>query len=795
MLSFRRNALYLALGVTIASTTLVGCSGKEERQAKYLERAQQYLSKGDIDKARVEAKNVLQINANNANARFLMAQIEERGANWQPMFANLNAAIENDPNLTAARVKLAQLYVAAGDFDKASEQTAQVLQREADNADAQAINATILMRQQKTDEAIALAEKALQKSPGHIGASGLLATIYTNTAPEKAERILIDSIKLNSKENSLKLMLTHVYAKQGKNDLVIATLKDLAKNNPDSLNYPTQLANFYISQQRNADAEALLKQLVKDHPSKDEPKFLLVEFTAKNQTADAARALLEHYSAAAPDNFKLRSALARVYAGMNLPDKAIATYRYTIDKDVHAEGIEARNRSSEILLAQNKRAEAEALLADVLKLEPENSDALLTRARLALLDNDANAAIADTRTILKGSPDSPIALALQAAAQERIGAPNLALDNYKKILEKNPDNVSILISAARIELAQNQTEDAEKLLQHAHTLAATNIDVSRLLIELKARQKQFPQALALCDELILNSNTAAAGYYLKGLVLLNKKEIPDGIDALKKSLEKQPQAIEPLQTLVATYVGNKQSDIATSLLEAHVKTYPDQLHAQELLGALYRQTGKSAQAEQMLNAVLLKQPARISTYRELIAVYAGNKQNEHIGELLKKGLAQNPKNVELLVIQANYLQLSGDNKQAAAVYTQALELQPKSDMIKNNLAMVLIDKLESEDNLRQAQTLTANFADSSNPMYLDTLAWLQYKTKNYPQAIALLESALKKGVDSPELRYHLGMAYLKNGAPEKAKIELTKATEKPTQHAWRAEVETELKRL
>ena len=74
MLSHNRKAIALAIGIAIGATTLVGCSGKEERQAKYLERAQQYFDKGDFDKARIETKNVLQINSNNKEAAEARAQ-------------------------------------------------------------------------------------------------------------------------------------------------------------------------------------------------------------------------------------------------------------------------------------------------------------------------------------------------------------------------------------------------------------------------------------------------------------------------------------------------------------------------------------------------------------------------------------------------------------------------------------------------------------------------------------------------------------------------------------------------
>jgi tetratricopeptide (TPR) repeat protein len=795
MLQTNRKVLVLTLGLALSGSLLVGCSGKEERQAKYLQRAQEYLNKGDYDKARVEAKNVLQINTNNGEARYIFAEIAEHENNWQQMFSELRAAIESDPKLLKAHVKMAQLLIMANQIDQAKDEVAKIHNLDPNNADYFSMSAAIAARQNKTDEAIEDAQKSLSISPSNMHAAAILVSIYAESDPAKAEKIIAEAIRLNPDEEDLQMIQVRLFAKQNKIDQAIDAMKKVIKRYPEKPIYISQLANYYISQNRAGEAETMLQQIVKEQPENTDIKLALVEFTAKQHKPEDALALLTQYSGAEPNNYKLRSTLARFYVATNAPDKAIATYQYTIDKDVHGEGIDARNRVVEILLAQKKVPEAKALLQDILKLEPENGDALLTRARLEIVDNNPDSAIADLRAVLKGTPDSPQALSLLAIAQERTGSYNLALDTYKKILEKNANDVGALLGAARLDIGENQLDEAQKLLEQARKVAGTNVDVARLLVDLYVRKQQWQPALELCDQLTLNSNSAAVGYYLKGLVQLQKKDTSEGIDSLKKALEKEPRAIEPLQALISTYINTKQADKATTYLESHLKTYPDQIHAQELLGVVYRQTGKLSQAQQLLEGIIKNQPSRISAYRELMVTYIAEKQPAQIEPLLDKGLQQNPNNVDLLALQAQFFQKTGKDQQAIDSYNKALQLQPKSDVLRNNLAVLLMDKFPSDDNLRRAQSLTADFADSKNPLFVDTLAWLQYRMKNYQQSISLLESVLKKDIDVPELRYHLGMAYLKNGDPAKAKTELSKATETKAQYSGREEAEAELKKL
>lgn len=788
------NRKLLPIALAISGIALTGCSGKEGRQAKYLERSQNYLQEENYEKARIEAKNVLQINANNAEARYIFAEIAEHEMNWQEMYSNLSAAIEGDPKQVKARVKLAQLMVLSDRLDEADEQAQKINEFAPNSADYYAVMAAIATRRQKPDDAEKSALKALEIQPEHIAASALLSSIYASSNPDKAEKILADAIQKHPREDDLRVLQINVLIKANKDDSVIAAMKELIARHPDKLGFVLQLANYYLSTNRPSDADKLFQEAIKKHPDNTEIKLASVEFAAK-QSRDNAVSMLSKYVQLEPDNYRLRSTLARLYAASREMDKAVATYQHTIDKDVHGDGIDARNRVIEIRLAEGNRPMAENLLRDVLKLEPENADALLIRAKLALVDNKADAAIVDLRSILKNSSDSTQALMLLATAQERQENTALALDSYKKILEKSPKYVPALIGAARLELTANNLDKAQKSLEQTLTFDPDNQEASRLLVELYSKKQQWPQALEICERLILKNSSSPLGVYLKGLIQFHKNEFATALQSFKNAAQKEPRAIEPLRMIVATYGQLKQNDTAVSYLENYIKTNPENTDAHQMLGVAYRRSGKFAQAQQAFEYLVKQKPASSLAYRELVALYSQPPQPHRIETLLHDGLEKNPGNVELLMLQAQYYQSVDNDKQALESYEKALALQPKQNLIKNNLAVLLMEKFPTEENLRRSQSLSADFIDSSNPAFVDTLAWVQYKMHNYGQSISLLEKVLKEDVSAPELRYHLGMAYLKNGMPEKAKRELSQAVSANTPFRGRDEAESELRKI
>ena len=65
MVSFGKNIRFTVAALLVA-VFLSGCGGAEERKAKYLERGKAYFEEENYDKARVEFKNVLQIDPKTA---------------------------------------------------------------------------------------------------------------------------------------------------------------------------------------------------------------------------------------------------------------------------------------------------------------------------------------------------------------------------------------------------------------------------------------------------------------------------------------------------------------------------------------------------------------------------------------------------------------------------------------------------------------------------------------------------------------------------------------------------------
>src|SRR5262252_7255625 len=122
--------------VALAALALAACGGKQERLSTHLQKGKDYYAKGEWDKARIEVKNVLQIEPKTAEGWYYAGLLEERQGNWNRAYADYLRTTELDPSNLSASVKLGRIYLLFGDRAKATERADSVLARKPDDAEA-----------------------------------------------------------------------------------------------------------------------------------------------------------------------------------------------------------------------------------------------------------------------------------------------------------------------------------------------------------------------------------------------------------------------------------------------------------------------------------------------------------------------------------------------------------------------------------------------------------------------------------------------------------------------------------
>ena len=773
-----KSFVIIVLTQLMLITLLGACSSSEEEQANYLNRAQEQYDADAFKKARLELRNVLQINPYNPQARYLLALIHARDANWREVSKNLSLAIEYAPDFIDARIKMGGLLYqfGPGADDKTLEQADAILALDPDNADAYTLRAVVFQRQGEEADAIHEAQLALDSVPGHVGASSVMVAVYTDQDAELALAYIDTSIGINPSNSAAKEVKLRLMYAQDETAAAIALHNEIIADDPENMAYYSRLMAYLSEKDLDDEADALLRNLATSPRDSINFKIWLAPALNQENILDIAESTVKGFIIDHPEEYELRFALSRIYMGS---DRAATNnvLREVIALDV--DGADAQQaRASIAALAwvlDNDRATAEAMANEMLVIEEVNPMALYLRAIFRLLDNNNIGAISDLRTVLKSNPTWIDPLLMLGEAHTANDSIDLALDAYRNALEVSPNNSTGVQKISQLLINQGNYTAAEPILTSHLEQFPANADAHILLIESYILQQRWNDALAVTRELEKQDQQLAKGIYLRGRVLYASEEYPAAITAFEKVLQLESSAVEALTYLVKTMLKTGDVSGAQAYLLKHIEAYPQQVHPLELQGSVYLSSGDFDAAIESYRAALLIDPQRGSAHVAL------GRALQAKGDLLAAlkayddGLESSPKNVDLLTLKAGLLEALERYQDAVDGYNAVLAINKDEVIASNNLAMLLIDYFPSEESFARALQLTSKFEDTNIAVLLDTRGWLYYHMEDYVSAKRVLNRAVEADGDESIFRFHLGMTYYRLGDNTSAKMELEKS--------------------
>ena len=595
MYRFKRYVGQLAAKVTVVaavSLMLLACGDGENRQEKYLERAQTFFDEQNFDKARIEAQNVLQINPKNSDARFLMGELAMADGNVRKAYGFYLSVLEENAEHINSNLALAKLLILARDFDRSFGYVETILAVDPDHLDALAVKSQLYFQTEEVEKGKIIAQKVLEVDKGNVIAVNLLVQDYlSNNEQHKALDLVNDAIEVNPKgRETLARMKLGILQAQGDKDGMEKELIALTETFPERQVYKDSLVQFYVEEQKFNRAEQTLRNYVETNPENVEAKIAIVSHLFKHKSKESAIEEVNRLMAENSDEGKYGLALAQIHIFSNELDEAKKVLNGVIDSNPRSvSSINARNAIISMHIQAEELDAAQGLIAEILSIEPENSTALITRARLNFQNQAYKDVIADMRTILRNEPENVAALRLLAVSQERDDSQDLALDNYRKLVALNSKDAKTLGAAARLAIRNKNYEEAEQYIRMALASNANDPALVTNLIGLLVIKDDISTALTFADGLIESEESKALGYFLKGSLQSRQENYDEGIESLEKSLSVEPRAIETISTLTQVLQKSKGNDAALKFVKAHCDKNEDLAECHYVLGTLYAQ--------------------------------------------------------------------------------------------------------------------------------------------------------------------------------------------------------------
>ena len=773
-----RLLCWVVVGLVAAS--VAGCGTAESRRARALERGQQYLDTGKLDKARVEFQNALQISPNDGQARYLNGLVQERLGNAREAAGFFQGAVDVNPDLVRARGELARIYLMAGMPERVIETLKPGLEKHPDDAVLLALRAAARTRQQDIDGAQADAERAYQLDPKSEDVIAVLAGIYSSRQQfDKARAVLERGVAEHAASVDLRGALADFYVTSGDMASAESTLRGTVALRPTEAVHRVRLAQFLSLESHDTAAEAVLREGLAALPRDRAMQGALVSFLAAKKGRPAAEAELNQLIAAGAD-VSAQFTLAQLYTDGGDSAKAEAVYREIVKaQDTRAPGLEARTRLAALLMARGERAAAAELLAAVLKQSPHDAPALELRASLELADDDARSAIGDLRAALRDQPTAAGPLRALARAHSLNGEPALAEEALRQAMDGNPKNGEVRIELAillqQLGRPARALEVLEPFAKEHPADGRAQAEVFRAALAAKDRAA----ARAAADRTLAGDPRSALGHYFLGLLAEQDGRADEALREYDSALADHPDAGEALEAAVRLLVARRRSAEAIQRLDAAAARVPAAALPLTLKGEVLLGEKRVADAESAFRAASERLPRWWVPYRDLALAAFARGDRAGAFSTLADSVAKVDEPGRLRAEIASAHEQAGEWDEAIRAYDAMLAAVPRDKVAANNLAMLLANHRPDPAGLARAVELVKPFSSSPNANFLDTYGWVMLKRGDAKSALLALEKAQATAPSSPELRYHLAMAQLASGQRDKATDNLRQVLASP----------------
>ena len=394
-------------------------------------------------------------------------------------------------------------------------------------------------------------------------------------------------------------------------------------------------------------------------------------------------------------------------------------------------------------LGLKEAAAAEAAAAEAERLAPDNVEAPLAAARIALVRNDQAAAERKVDRALEINPRSVDALLLKGELQHAAGKYDAALASFTEALNIAPNAVNIRLERANTLIAINKNKEAKEDITAVLNVDGRNPLANYFMAVLLVRVSDWQGANTALQKISPIISRFPRGEYFQALVNINLGQLEQAADAANKYLARAPQDIAAYKLLARIDARARRPEQMIEVLTRAVNAGLVDVELLELLGGAYIRAGQNGPAMQILDRAALlagndsEELARIAALRLGIGDASGAERD------LARSLELTPNRTELgerLVMAAL---AAGDVEQASAEL-EKLRQFPASEpaRLDNLLGLVSMGRLDID--AAKAAFEAALAADPNSIVARLNLAKAYAVLGNGPEAEKLLRAVLDK---------------------------------------------------
>ena len=792
-----RNMLVISLIVTVAA-----CGGGESDKV-LLDRAKSYLESRDINAAALELKNILQKDANNAEARYLLGKISLDLGNMKAAQKEMQRALAAGWDEAVTQRALFEIMYRQGYFQKVLDEI-KIKDSYPDNVKADliglwALSEASLGKWDDAEQTIKTGEPITGDSLWLLQSKIQLEVHRKET--QAARQVLEHALKVHPDSQDLWLISAGLAEESGELTNTIDALQKAIDLDPPrnvtALGRRARLAlgQTWLKQQDFAKAKAVIEPILKNYPGDPLANYLGAVGAFKQGDYDlteerlllALKAVPDHrpsqllfgalsyargdYQKAAyylekaaalqPEDVGAQALLGKTYLMLGQYDEAESRLKYASSKmGDDAEllallGISRLRGGIDAGIQQLEKAAAAAPADQTIRSE-------LARAYLA--SGETEMAIRELESALEGNGQEYKTELLLLIAYLRAGEFDKALDLATSLSEQHTDNPLPHILAGAAYEGKQDFSAARHKYDAAIGIQSDNVMAIRSLARLDLRDGNIDMARKRYHSIlkIQPGNTAA-------MVALAKLSMQEGkteaaIKLLEKARTADKKALEPRLILSKYYRIKGRAEKALDYANEALKIAPQNTYAMWIKGLAQLSAGKP-EAVQTLQKLAEKMPDYAKAHYYLAEARLRFGDITGARQSLQRVLELESDH-ELALRALGKMELrEGKANKAMKIAQKMITVRPEATagyMLKGD---VLMSMAKTKDALKVYQTALAY---AKNGDVAIKISRAQSVIGDLDASSETLQSWLTQHPEDMSVRFVLATSYLANGKKDSA---------------------------
>lgn len=728
----RIYCLLLVLGLQF------GCQNDAESKARAaISRAKRELAARNYARALLQLRIALRQSPANAEAFYQTGLVHLAMLEIPSAYVHLKKAVDLDPEHVEARNRLAELFSSSTEESHLLEAAEFARQAIAlDPTDASAINSLAIVNFKLGDpQAASAALERLMNSPQVDTRSIVNAALMRLHAKDfsGALKILEDGSRRLPESNDLSLVLTRLYATQN--------------------NLPAAIGELSRANQLRTATALSWATLASLHAS-------------ANQQSQAIDAYQKASSFGDP-NYKHYLALYYWNTGKRTEALTLLKNLY----EAEPRDYPSRRRYVSALRQFGQQAQADELLLDAHAKNPKDTDAVMSYCNSLVSSGRIEAAVNKLRQLIADDASNYHAHFFLARIHLARRQFPLYRDELAQALKTNPVFLPARLELAKAFTADGRPQGALELLDQATLEQKSTV----LWLESRNWALLAKGDLSLAKvgiDRLLNLGHSPEGLLQRSVWYLASKQFDAARVDLRSVLKTDPASVRAFDAIGNSFLAQKQTPNALRELKLHAEAHKQIIPIQFAYSFWLSRYATVPEAEAVLKDAQKVDPEDLSVAVRLGELAFASRRFQEARQYLGAALTRNPRMARGQLLLAHIESIEGKRDSAMAGYRFVIDLDPENVEALNNLAAMLSDDpLSVDEALKFAQK--AKELAPNDPSISDTFGWLLYQKGLFRQSVTFLESALANS--NPVTRYHLAMAYARNGESQRAQVHLAQA--------------------